>query len=648
MTYSIARQLTEARRSAVQGRDAELAIFSELLAEDGELRVLWIHAIGGMGKTTLLDAFADRAASGGWAVERIEASELSDSTAQSLSRLSTSRGRTVWLIDGCEELGAIERDLFRRYVPHLPATSRLVLAGRRAPSERWRRDPAWRSLLMVHELAPLAGREARAVLDRGGVPQRFQPGWIAYTRGHPLALALASEHSGEAPTVASDAAPGVVASLLDRFVDGIPGPLQRDVLIVAALVRAVSLPVLREVVGGADVEAAFDWLGALTFVRRRPDGLVVHDLARDVITADARWRDPERFRALRTAIHRHLVSRLRDAPSVGRFVDLQFMTRHSEFNAGLVDTSTELGRYEDDVRDEDVEVLATLVMEVEGARSAQGLRSWLDRQRDNFRVFRSEDGIAGFMGHLRIDGTTWRDRLVLDDPILSATRRFIADAAATARDGDTSVLRWWIQRGAIHRPGPVQNLIQARALFDWARMNARWSVVPVSAPDRYRRHFAGIGFTEYPDYGASVGGHAFVPFIRDWKQSPFWSWLEGAAPLDASPRDPSERAAVAEAVRVALRVFGSDTKLASSTLARMLKCDDAAAIRQMLRAAIRAVGSEPRGADLRQILEVTFLCGCPGQEAAAERLQLAFGTYRHRLRAAEALLIDRLRPMLRA
>jgi hypothetical protein len=63
-----------------------------------------------------------------------------------------------------------------------------------------------------------------------------------------------------------------------------------------------------------------------------------------------------------------------------------------------------------------------------------------------------------------------------------------------------------------------------------------------------------------------------------------------------------------------------------------------ARLRSTLERAVATLGRQPRGAELRRVLDRTFLRPAPTQEAAAEVLGLPFGTYRRHLAAALAEL----------
>ena len=90
---------------------------------------------------------------------------------------------------------------------------------------------------------------------------------------------------------------GVVETLLAQLVGEVPSREHRRTLEVCALVELTTEDVVRRVVGEHAAEL-FEWLRSLPFVESGPRGLYPHDVVRDALVADLRWRDPEGFEAL--------------------------------------------------------------------------------------------------------------------------------------------------------------------------------------------------------------------------------------------------------------------------------------------------------------------------------------------------------------
>ena len=106
--------------------------------------VLWVHGVGGVGKTTLLGALADVAEDAGLALVQMDLRGTEPSPVAFEAELgralrvpegapvldALAAGRPVLLLDTFEEASALEDWICERLAPALPAGGVLVIAGR--------------------------------------------------------------------------------------------------------------------------------------------------------------------------------------------------------------------------------------------------------------------------------------------------------------------------------------------------------------------------------------------------------------------------------------------------------------------------------------------------------------------------------------
>jgi hypothetical protein len=269
----------------------------------------------------LLDVYAEIAAEAGASVVRLDGRDLVPSPQAVLQALGvpavlegdstiagpSKDGRMVIMFDTYERLAALDEWVRSWLVPRLPPTALTVLAGRAAPDSAWRADPAWRELLRVVSLRNLSPEDSRQYLHACGVdPARFDQ-LVELAHGHPLGLSLLADvdvRGGEA--AADPLTPDLVGTLLRRFVEIVPSEQHRRALEVCALARVTNEALLREVLGPEDAHEAFAWLRELSFVESGPEGVYPHDLARDALDTDLRWRDPDGYRQLLRGIRGHI------------------------------------------------------------------------------------------------------------------------------------------------------------------------------------------------------------------------------------------------------------------------------------------------------------------------------------------------------
>ena len=176
----------------------------------------------------------------------------------------------------------------------------------------------------------------------------------------------------------------------------------------------------------------FAWLRGLSFVESGPYGLFPHDLARDVIDADLRWRDPAAYRELHVRVRRHVGKRILE--SEGReheraVADLIFLHRGNPATSALWDWSSLGEVYADGLRDGDAGAIVTMVERHEGAESAAIAKHWLERQPAGFYVLRGRGPeVLGFAAHIALHHAGEED--FARDP--GGTRRLGSRAAPRA------------------------------------------------------------------------------------------------------------------------------------------------------------------------------------------------------------------------
>jgi hypothetical protein len=210
----------------------------------------------------------------------------------------------VLLVDTFEHCPGLEHWLWEHFLPRLALGSVVVVAGRAAPDPLWVADPGWADLLRVVRLRNPAQDEAATFLRARGVPAGAHHALLSFTGGNPLALplavAVADQQDADGAARAADWPPGqdVIGRLLPHLVGDPPSQAHRTALEVCAQADVASEALLRAMTGERAAEL-FAWLRAQPFVESTAAGLFPHDVVREVLAADLRWRDPDGFAALR-------------------------------------------------------------------------------------------------------------------------------------------------------------------------------------------------------------------------------------------------------------------------------------------------------------------------------------------------------------
>ena len=658
--------LDEARRRTFVGRDAELAAFDDAVAGRSSRRVFLVHGVGGIGKSTLLGQFRAHALAAGRPAVLIDGREVDPSPdgvraalARALPEPSLGLGDVpglALLVDHYEQLTATDAWLRRELLRELPEDAVAVLAGRDAPDPAWRRLPGWPELGTAFRLDGLTERESGEFLARSGVPAERHAGLVPLSRGHPLALALLADAASEGPLPQSLCdAPDLVSALLEGVVSQVPGEAHAVGLATCTVAWSTTEDLLAETVGDAAPEV-WDWLAGQPYVARGPRGLILHDLARDVLTAELERRSPARQRRLHRIIHDRVVAEIRVAVGPDRqhpAQQLLFLHRHSPLTSTIGTLRSRGSAAVVPGAPEDHRAVLTMIDRSVGPDSAALARGWLRDVPESLQVVRQSDGLSAFSLSLLLPNGSALER---SDPVVRAALEH-AERTAPARPGEQIHVMRFMGGAQEYERDPYAVLVSSVvALTTWLTRPLAWSFAPPVDPEFWGPFFDYLGMSRITE--VTVGRRTSVLYGMDWRRLPVDSWMDmmndreltGASgpPPDHLLRPvPLGREAFAAAVRTALRDLHRDDRLRAGPLfgTRLALGPDGpspAQLRSALERAVAALGRQPRGPELRRVLDRTFVHPAPTQEAAAEVLGLPFSTYRRHLATALTELVDLL------
>jgi energy-coupling factor transporter ATP-binding protein EcfA2 len=650
------------------GREDELRVFSEAAAGiPGAPSVLFLHGPGGVGKSTLLRRMADLAAEAGRGAVLVDARDVDCTPGgfQAAAAPALEVSAPVLLVDSFEQCHGLQgwfRDMF---LPRLPAGAVVVVAGREAPQARWRTDPGWQDALWVHALHGLPDDQARQLLRVRGVAPGLEDDLLRFAGGYPLALMLAAEvavrdeawATGWTPT-GSDHGDEILRPLLAQLVDDVPTRVHLRALEVCAHALTTTESLLQVTLPDADAAELFDWLRRLPYVESGRRGLFPHDVVREALIADLRWRDTEGYLSMHLRMRAHFIDKVATAPhgiAVRYAAELSFLHR-----AGVMpEYMTWRGEdevYEDGYRPHDREAVLRLAAEAEGEESARIAAYWLDRQPAAFFVHRSAPTgeVRAFTAWLRV-AVSEQDRAA--DPVVAAAHQH-CERVAPLREGEQlAIARFFVDPACYQLPSPVTDLVLWRFSAEMIRTDGIAASYLVLADAGYwaplMQH---CGLSLSRTVAAGRNGHSAL-FGHDWRLRPLRAWLEASAERERRelrvivPPEPGRLAVLtreefAESVRDALRGWAFRDELRANKLiagSLVARADDPVqALRDVVVEAVDALRDNPRTIKQQRVLAATFFHGRRTQEAAAARLDMPFSTYRRYLTRGVDNVVDHL------
>lgn len=673
MSTRMSDRLAVARRSRFVGRHAELELFRAALSRDTpDFAVLYVYGPGGMGKTTLLREFARLAAAAGRIPITLDARHLDASPGGFLTALQMALNlppeqppldavaampSLVLLIDTCELLAPLEAWLRDLFLPQLAERAIVVMAGRQQPAAAWRADDGWGALTRIVSLRNLRPEESTSYLTAQGIPAQDVACMLAVTYGHPLALALVADlykQNHDLCNADLQRDPDIVRVLLERFVAEVPNPILRQALEVCAHAFTTDESLLAACLGAEQSYAAFQWLRSLSFIEQGPFGLFPHDLARDVLEADLRWRNLPRFRTVHFQVRTHIIGQIMATSGLAQqsaIFALLFLHRNNPFMRPFYEWQSFGQFYIDPARPADLPIIEQIVRRHQGATALTVTRHWYARQPQGFFVFRAAGNvIAGFCHVVELHQVSEEDRAV--DPALPPALAHV-QRAATPRPGEALLyFRNWMDAEAYQQSPAIFNMaamVSLRAFFNTP--NLACSLIAQAFSEHFVTMFEYLRMPQAPDAAFTMDGQHFGVFVHNWRAEPVLAWLEimgerelldEIVALETLPHTPQPVALsepeFAEAVRQALRDVRRPDLLVQNPLLRSRCVRDQsdpeptpATLQALLRAGAEALTATPRLQKLHKVLWHTFFEPAPTQEAAAELLDLPFSTYRYQL-----------------
>ncbi|GAB7058096.1 MULTISPECIES: LuxR C-terminal-related transcriptional regulator [unclassified Paenibacillus] len=312
------------------GRQQELAVFREVLGTTIEATIINVYGTGGIGKSSLLNAFQRHCSQagyydivieghssiqtpasfcshilqmiGGVSVQAAEhANDVVDTCIQQLNRLNDKQP-VVLLIDAYECMESIDSWLREHFLVRLPKRLITVIAGRYPLSEAWYLSPEWRKRLLSLPLSELNFTAVRQFCHMNGIHD--EPSIIQLwnqTKGHPLMMAVAVIATSQTTTDTAEYGAlrahnmDFLSYIVERWLREVPGQSYRTIVEAASTLRYFNQDILSHVLDREIETIDFRRLIRYSFVYKTSHGWRIHDLLRNAVIQDLSSRSPMQY-----------------------------------------------------------------------------------------------------------------------------------------------------------------------------------------------------------------------------------------------------------------------------------------------------------------------------------------------------------------
>jgi hypothetical protein len=419
------------------GRKQEIEQLLYLLI-DRNIPVVFVHGIGGIGKSSLLNVFAAEAQGRGAVVIRLDCRTIKPSpdgflrelnnaiggdaadVEQAATRLSQIGERVILTLDTYEVFRMMDTWLRQVFIPALSDCVHIVFCGREAPVAAWHTTPGWEGMFQNVQLGPLSHDEAEALLRLCGVAATDSQRVIQFTQGHPLALKLAAATITERPdlNLKEVESQHVISELTRLYMADVPDPVSRFALEAASVIRRTTPSLLGAMLPDIAPNDAYDRLHTLPFVENASDGLMIHDLVQQAIASSLRSTDPERYYHYRRLAWHQLRSEfsVSSRAAIWRYTaDMVYLIDHPALHEAFFPSDRYLYAMEL-ANPNDEGAIGSTILRHDGPEMLRIIQHWWQALPAAFYVARGRHAeVAGFYCMLQVQQLT--NSLQFDDPI---------------------------------------------------------------------------------------------------------------------------------------------------------------------------------------------------------------------------------------
>lgn len=313
----------------------------------------------------------------------------------------------------------------------------------------------------------------------------------------------------------------------------------------------------------AHVAALFKWLCGLPFIEWTREGIYPHDLAREVLITELRWRNPEQYVALHHRLRAFYLENVAESEADRLLADYIYLHRDNPIIRPFFAWQQMGNLHPTAFEAADFGVIKRLVARYEGEESAKWVYYWMKRIPHHVKVWREDGKLVGYLLTLTLPDAA--EIGIERDPAVSAIARYLYHHAPLRGNEIALIFRFWGAADSYQDVSAVQSAIfleMVRCYLHTPRL--AYSFFICADPLFWANGMAYADLAHVSSAEFSIGGHRYGVYGHDWRVTPPSAWLNllaerelGAAGASIATPTVTEQVvlteqAFAEAVRAAL------------------------------------------------------------------------------------------------
>ncbi len=546
ITRRIGDLLAQRSVESFVGREEELDLLLQCLQEESP-PVVHVHGIGGIGKSSLLEAFASQARAQGTTVLSLDCRSIEPTEAgflqelgamvggnpftveEAASRLDSLGSRVILTLDTYEVFRLMDTWLRQVLIPALSDKIRVVIFGREPPVSAWLASRGWQGLFRSIPLGPLTDKDSIEILLHAGVSEEDAKRINRFGHGHPLALKLAASAVAERPDLQIEeaAVQRVVEELTRLYLADVQDPLTRQALDAASVVRRTTLSLIQAMLPHAAPQDVYERLHALPFVESGRDGLIVHDTVQQTIAAALKAADPSAYRNYRRAAWRQLRQEVRSAgrQDLWRYTaDILYIIENPIIREAFFPSGGQQFTVEPALP-QDAAAIRLITQRHESPDAAALLDTWWSRLPQSFYVARNTHGaVTGFC--CIFDPATVDPTFLADDPITSSLCNHLANDPVPKNQRVLFLRRWLsLEEGEKLSPEQAAIWLDVKRTYMELRPHLRRLYGAHSEHPAYWSALKELGFRWLSEASLEIDGGNYYTMILDFGPLSVDGWL---------------------------------------------------------------------------------------------------------------------------